>query len=97
MKLTKYEKETIINYNQAESTATIYTHDADLKRRLAKYSKQHPDICKADKETREGSVSYTIDKSRLSIRLLPPISEERRKKASEYAKQHSFQSGTTEP
>ena len=97
MKLTKYEKETIVNYNQAESTATIYTHDAALKRRLAKYGKQRLDICKADKETREGSVSYIIDKSRLSIRLLPPISEERRKKASEYAKQHGFQSGMTEP
>ena len=97
MKLTKYEKETIINYNQAESTATIYTHDAALKRRLAKYSKQYPELCKPDKQTREGSVSSVIDKSRLSIRLLPPISEERRKRAREYAKQHGFQSGTTEP
>lgn len=96
MKLTKYEKETIINYNQAEDTASIYTHDADLKRRLAEYAKKYPKLCKPDKQTHEGAVSYVIDKSRLSIRLLPPMSEERRKKASEYARQHGFQSSQTE-
>lgn len=33
---------------------------------------------------------YVLDKSRLSIRLQPPMSEERRRKASEYAKQNGF-------
>ena len=28
MKLTPYEKETIILYNEAEKTASVYTHDA---------------------------------------------------------------------
>lgn len=36
------------------------------------------------------SWSYLLDKSRLSIRLQPPYSEERRRKASEYAKQNGF-------
>jgi len=35
-----------------------------------------------------------LDKSRLSIRLQPPMSEERRRKASETAKQTGFQSRT---
>ena len=95
MKLTKYEKETIILYNEAEDTAIIYTHNADLKRRLAQYAKKYPELCRTDKETRQGSVSYVIDKSRLSIRLLPPYSEERRKAASEYAKQHGFRTNHT--
>ena len=34
-KLSKYEKETIINWNEAESLASIYTFNASLKRRLA--------------------------------------------------------------
>lgn len=33
---------------------------------------------------------YELDKSRLSIRLQAPYSEERRRKASEYAKQNGF-------
>ncbi len=34
-KPSKYEKETIVNFNEAEQEATIYTFNADLKRRLA--------------------------------------------------------------
>lgn len=97
MRLTKYEKETTINFNEEEQEVSIYTFNADLKRRLAQFSKKYPDICRLDKTTREGSVSYVIDKNRLSIRLLPPMSEERRKKASEYAKKHGFQTKQTEP
>ena len=37
---------------------------------------------------------YVLDKSRLSIRLQAPYSEERRRKASENAKQTGFRSRT---
>ena len=40
-KLSKYEKETIINWNEAEDTASIYTFNADLKRRLAEFSRKY--------------------------------------------------------
>lgn len=96
MKLTKYEKETIILYNQAEDTARIHTHDADLKRRLAEYSQKHPDLCRLEEATAEGAMTYILDKSRLFVRLLPPFSEERRKQTSEFAKQHGFQSKQTD-
>jgi hypothetical protein len=48
-KPSKYEKETIINFNEAEDTANIYTFNADLKRRLAEFSRKYPllsDICR---------------------------------------------------
>lgn len=34
MKLTAYERETIINYNMAEPDASVYTHDKKLIARL---------------------------------------------------------------
>lgn len=34
MKLSKLEQESIILYNEEESTASIYTHDPKLKRKL---------------------------------------------------------------
>ena len=80
-RLTKIEKETIILFNEGESTASIYTYNAGLKKRLAAFSKKYPDLCQ-------------IDKSRLSIRLQPPYSEERRQKASQYARRNGF-SGKT--
>ena len=91
MNLTKYEKETIINFNEAEREASIYTYNADLKRRLAEFSRKYPQLCRMEYSTDEGGVGYVMDKSRLSIRLIPPYSEERRAAAREYAKQHGFQ------
>ena len=93
-KLTKYEKETIILFNEGEDTASIYTFNAGLKKRLAMFAKKYPDLCRQEKAHEQGGVSYVLDKSRLSIRLQPPMSEERRRKASETAKQTGFQSRT---
>ena len=73
-KLSKYEKETIINWDEGEAEASIYTFNASLER-----------------STPEGSVTYVLDKSRLSVRLVPPYSEERLAAAREYAKEHGFQ------
>ena len=93
-KLSKYEKETIINWNEAENLASVYTFNASLKRRLADFSRKYPLLCRLERSTPEGSVTYVLDKSRLSIRLQPPMSEERRQKASENAKQNGFKSRT---
>jgi hypothetical protein len=65
-----------------------------LRNRLAVFSKKYPDLCRLDKPHEQGGVSYVLDKSRLSIRLQPPYSEERRRKASENAKQNGFSSQT---
>ena len=79
---------------EGESTASIYTYNAGLKKRLAAFSKKYPDLCQLEKPEHLGGVSYLIDKSRLSIRLQPLYSEERRQKASQYARQNGF-SGKT--
>ena len=86
-KLSKYEKETIINWNEAENLASIYTFNASLKRRLAEFSRKYPLLCRLERSTPEGSVTYVLDKSRLSIRFIPPYSEERKAAASPYAKE----------
>ena len=90
-KLTKYEKETIILFNEGEDTASIYTFNAGLKKRLAIFAKKYPDLCRQEKTHEQDGVSYVLDKSRLSIRLVPPYSEERKAAAREYAKEHGFQ------
>ena len=91
-KLTKYEKETIVLFNEGEDAAHIQTYNAGLRNRLAVFSKKYPDLCRLEKSSDLGGVTYVMDKSRLSIRFLPPYSEERRRKASEYARQNGFNS-----
>ena len=58
MKLTKYEKETIINFNEGEKEASIYTFNASLKRRLAEFAHKYPALCRLECSTAEGSVSW---------------------------------------
>ncbi len=84
--LTKYEKETIILWNQTDEPASIQTYDRSFKRRLEAFAKKYPDLCIFERENELGGVFYRVEKSRLSVRLLAPYSEERRKKASEQAK-----------
>ena len=60
-KLSKYEKETIINWNEAENLASIYTFNASLKRRLADFSRKYPLLCRLERSTPEGSVTYVLD------------------------------------
>ena len=89
--MNKAERETILLTSEAADTLSIYTFNTDLKNRLRKFAAQHPDLCKLKEESKElGSVSYTIQKSRVSIRLIAPYSEARRKAASEYGKEHGI-------
>jgi len=43
MKLSLYEQETIILYNQAEATAEVYTHDPRLLEKLRRLAEKYPD------------------------------------------------------
>ena len=42
--LSKYEKETIISFNEAETTATVYTCSSRVKKRLEELSLKSSDI-----------------------------------------------------
>ncbi len=91
-KLTKYERKPSFCSTRVRDS-THQTYNAGLRNRLAAFSKA-PDLCRLEKTYEQGGVSYLLDKSRLSIRLQPPMSEERRRKASENAKQNGFNSHT---
>lgn len=82
-KLTKAEKETIILFNELEDTASISTYNAGLRNRLALFAEKYPELCHQTAVYDQGGAAFTIDKSRLSIRLVPPYSDERKQKASE--------------
>ena len=90
-KLSEHKKETSINFTEGGREAVIKTFNADLKHRLAEFARKFPLFCRLDNFTEEGSVTYVVDKSRLSIRLIPPSGEERRVAAKEYAEEHGFQ------
>lgn len=92
MRLTKYEKETVILFNEAENTASIYTYNTELKKRLANFAGKYPALCRAEKCNEEGGATYVMEKSRMSIRFTAPYSEKRRQQAREHVMKHNLNS-----
>ena len=90
-KPSEQEKVTVIKYNEGSREASIYTFNTDLKRRLEEFAGKYPLLCRLEGFTEEGGVSYVIDKSRLSIRLVPPTCEERHAAARAYAEEYGLQ------
>ena len=91
--LTKTQKTTEIWFNEKEPMIHVRTHNTDLKKRLAAYSEKFPTECKQlDDDPELGCMEFEIAKGRLSFRLTEPYSEERRRKASEYARRNGFNS-----
>ena len=89
--LTKKQKTTDVYYNAKDPLAEVYTHDTNLKKRLKKYAAKYPDLCKQTDDDSQGGLRFEIDKSRISIQLTAPYTDERRKAASELAKRKGLQ------
>ena len=85
MKLSRYEQETIVNYNAGEPTATVYTRDKAVMRKLDTLVADFPDTYKL-MEQDEVSKTYSFPKSFVSYRKPRKLSEEQRKLAQEQMK-----------
>jgi len=83
--LTKKQKVTEVYYNAKDPIAEVYTHDTKLKKRLLNYAAKFPELCQQTDDDEHGGLRFEIDKSRISIRLTAPYSEERRTKLSQNA------------
>ena len=80
MKLSRYEQETIVNYNAGEQIATVYTRDKAVMRKLDTLVANFPDTYKLIKQD-EVSTTYSFSKSYVSCRKPRTVSTEQRKRA----------------
>lgn len=85
MKLSRYERETIINFNAEESTATLYTRDPAVMRKLDQLVISFPEVYKCIGET-DIDKTYEMPKSAVNYRKPRRLSEEQRKAASDRMK-----------
>lgn len=81
MNLTKYEQETIINYNNEEKTASIFTYDKSLIRKLDKRLAEISDI----KLIRRGEdfAEYSLPKKWIKVSFPRQYSDEQRAEMAE--------------
>ena len=91
--LTKRQKTTGIFFDEQSSIIEVQTHNTDLKKRLGAYAQQYPGLCRQTDDDGQGGMTFEIEKGRLSFRLTAPYSEERRSKASAWAKERGIQVG----
>ena len=70
MRLSNMEKETIINYNQAERTANIYTHNPALKAQLQELCWMYPDQVRQTAAHDWGGLTFELPKKWLRVK--PP-------------------------
>ena len=86
--LTLAEQETTINWDNELDTASIYTHDARLIRRLKELSEKYPAVFVLERKGPEKAVTYRLPKSLITIRL--PYDEERRQRQREKALEENY-------
>ena len=82
MSYTNIEKETIINYNQEEKEANIYTHDKRLVTKLMNCCEKYPEQFKLIEQDTE-SKTFIIPKKYVSVRPPKIMSDEQKQKAGE--------------
>jgi len=85
MKLSRYEQETIINFNEEEDTASIYTHNPKLREKLLRLTVKYPDKVRLEHRESHGAASFIVPKSCVSVREL--YSDARRAADSKRAKE----------
>ena len=77
-KLSKYEQETIINFNVAEADAVVFTRDKSVIRKLDSLVNEFPEVYKCIGET-DIDKTYSMPKQYVSYRKPRRISDARRK------------------
>ena len=85
MDLTKYEMETIYNYNQEEPLVYCYTMDRALIRRLDVLAGKHKEITVV--RTGEGVREYTFHKKWIKVRTPKQLSDEQRENMAKRARE----------
>ena len=86
--LTKKQKTTMIYFDEQSRIIEVQTQNTDLKQRLMTFAAKDPQCCRQTDDDEQGGLTFEIEKGRLSFRLTAPYSEERRRAASEQAKQN---------
>lgn len=85
MKLSRYEQETIINFNAEEKNATLYTLDRKVMKKMDELVRNYPDLYHLDDET-DLDKTYSFPKSCIKYRKPRALSEIQREQARERMK-----------
>lgn len=89
MKLLNIEKETILNFNEGEEIASLYTYNPKLQKRFDQLAVEYPDLV-SRKTNSCGAVTYDLPKKMLILKIQRPISAAEQQRRSAYGKAHGI-------
>ncbi len=70
---SRLEQETIVNFNEEEAEARVYTFNKSLQNRLQKLTAERPDECRPDPDqrlTENGAAAFIVPKR--WVKVAPP-------------------------
>ena len=85
MKLSKYEQETLVNYNAEDQTAVIYTRDRTVMRRLDALVNEFPEVYRCIRVS-DIDKTYEMPKAYVNYRRPRRLTDKQRKNAAERAR-----------
>lgn len=75
MSLSRYEQETVILFNEEKFTASVYTYNGGLKRRLEALCAERPGDVRQTKNDERGGLTFEIPKKWVKVNPSRILSE----------------------
>ncbi len=86
MRLSRYEMETVINFNAGGKTAVLYTCDPVVIRKMDSLAAEYPDVFRCIGGTKEGK-TYELPRTAVTFRKPRKLTETQRAAARERMRQ----------
>lgn len=90
MSLTHYEQETVILFNEEEKTASVYTYNGKLKRKLEGLCADRPGDVRQIKDDGRGGLTFEIPKRWVKVNPTRILSEAQRAAISQMNKKRGL-------
>lgn len=79
-KLTRYEKETIILFNEADKEAIVETYRKPLIRCLFNHAEKYPELFHLEEDIGDGGYKFIVPKKYVTVRSPRKMSDEQKQK-----------------
>ena len=86
MSLSRVEQDTIIRFDEAEATASVYTYNGALKRKLSGLCATRPTEARQIKDDGRGGLTFEVPKRWIKINASRILTEEQKKERAERAR-----------
>ena len=95
MSISRIEQETVILFNEAEASASVYTYNGALNRKLTGLCHTRPTEARLTKDDGHGGLTFEVPKRWVKVNAGPVYTEEQRQAMKERARAISTSKSST--